>query len=62
MKNKNIIALPTLDPDDTYLVYCHEDSASILGAQKLIDAGFKTVYRLEGNYSAWVEAGYAVEI
>jgi len=34
---------------------------SITAAQKLIDAGFKTVYRLEGNYSAWVNAGYEVE-
>ncbi len=55
-------AIPTLDPDDTYLVYCHVDSASILGSEKLIDAGFKYVYRLEGNYSAWVDAGYDVEM
>ncbi|MBE0700129.1 MAG: rhodanese-like domain-containing protein, partial [Acholeplasmataceae bacterium] len=37
------------------------DSVSIAGASKLIDAGFENVYRLEGNYSAWVEAGYPVE-
>jgi rhodanese-related sulfurtransferase len=55
-------AIPTLDPDETYLVYCHVDSASILGSQKLIDAGFKSVYRLEGNYSAWVDAGYEIEM
>lgn len=54
-------AIPTLDKEATYLVYCHNDRASILGAQKLIDAGFKNVYRLEGNYSAWVEAGYPIE-
>ena len=54
-------AIPTLDKTATYLVYCHVDSASILGAQKLIDAGFETVYRLEGNYSAWVAAGYPIE-
>jgi len=54
-------AIPGLDENATYLVYCHVDSASILGSQKLIDAGFKNVYRLEGNYNAWVDAGYPVE-
>jgi rhodanese-related sulfurtransferase len=54
-------AIPTLDTGAEYLVYCHSDSASIAGAQRLIDAGFETVYRLEGNYAAWVDAGYPVE-
>lgn len=54
-------AIPNLDSGMTYLVYCHTDEASMLGAQKLIDAGFMSVYRLEGNYAAWVDAGYEVE-
>jgi rhodanese-related sulfurtransferase len=54
-------AIPTLNKTKTYLVYCHVDSVSIAGANKLIEAGFENVYRLEGNYSAWVEAGYDVE-
>lgn len=54
-------AIPMLDKNATYLVYCHVDSVAIRGAQKLIDAGFKKVYRLEGNYGAWVDAGYPVE-
>lgn len=54
-------AIPTLDPEGKYLVYCHVDSVSISGAQALVDAGFKNVYRLEGNYSAWVDAGYEIE-
>jgi rhodanese-related sulfurtransferase len=54
-------AIPNLDPNGKYLVYCHIDSVAINGAQKLIDAGFTTVYRLEGNYGAWVAAGYPVE-
>ncbi|MBD3329161.1 hypothetical protein GF357_01565 [Candidatus Dojkabacteria bacterium] len=54
-------AIPSLDKSATYLVYCHVDSASISGAQKLIDAGFEEVYRLEGNYSAWVDAGFPIE-
>ena len=54
-------AIPMLDKDKKYLVYCHVDSVSMQGAQKLVDAGFKNVYRLEGNYKAWVEAGYPIE-
>ena len=54
-------AIPMLDKNKKYLVYCHVDSVAIQGAQKLVDAGFKTVYRLEGNYSAWVDAGYPIE-
>ena len=54
-------AIPNLDKNAKYLVYCHVDSASILGAQKLIDAGFMDVSRLVGNYAAWVAAGYEVE-
>ena len=51
-------AIPTLDKTRTYLVYCHTDSASISGATKLVEAGIDQVFRLDGNYSAWVEAGY----
>jgi len=54
-------AIPTLDKTKDYLVYCHVDSAAISGANKLIEAGFETVYRLEGNYAAWVAAGYEIE-
>jgi rhodanese-related sulfurtransferase len=54
-------AIPALDKDATYLVYCHVDSVAIQGAQKLVDAGFQNVYRLEGNYGAWVDAGYPTE-
>jgi len=54
-------AITTLDKNRTYLVYCHADSVAIRGAQKLVDAGFTKVYRLVGNYTAWVDAGYPVE-
>ncbi len=49
------------DKDKMYLVYCHGDRPSIAAATKLKEAGFKHVYRLVGNYQAWVDAGYAVE-
>ncbi|MCR3906493.1 MAG: rhodanese-like domain-containing protein [Tenericutes bacterium] len=55
-------AIPMLDKSKVYLVYCHVDSVAIAGAEKLIEAGFETVNRLEGNYSAWVDAGYSIEM
>ena len=55
-------ALTTLDPEGQYLVYARYDAASVQGAQKLVDAGFKNVYRLLGNFQAWKAAGYEVEI
>lgn len=54
--------LKVWDKNSTYLVYCHSTKASRLGAQKFVEAGFKNVYRLEGNYKAWEEAGYPTEI
>ena len=53
--------IPTLDKSKSYLVYCHSDSVSIQGAKKLVSAGFQNVYRLKGNYAAWVDAGYPIE-
>jgi rhodanese-related sulfurtransferase len=53
--------LPSLDSEDMYLIYCHGDSPSISASEKLVDAGFEMVYRLEGNYQAWVDAGYDIE-
>jgi len=55
-------AISTLDDTVPYLVYCHVDSAAIAGANALIKAGFPTVYRLVGNYSAWENAGYPISI
>lgn len=53
--------IPTLDVDKTYLVYCHTDPPSTSGAQALVNAGIMKTYRLEGNYGAWVDAGYPIE-
>jgi len=53
--------IPDLDPDLTYLFYCHTDPPSTESAQALVDAGFTDVFRLEGNFAAWKNAGYPVE-
>ena len=50
-----------MDKTKAYLVYCHSDSPAMAGAQLMEDDGFENVYRLEGNYGAWADAGFAVE-
>ena len=50
-----------MDNTKSYLVYCHADSPAIAGAQLMEDAGFENVYRLEGNFGSWVDAGFDVE-
>jgi len=50
----------SMDKTKTYFVYSHDDSSSISGATKFVNAGFPRVYRLAGNYDAWVEAGNPV--
>ncbi|MDE4908691.1 rhodanese-like domain-containing protein [Methanogenium marinum] len=52
----------TMDKSRPYLIYCHTDEASISGAQAFVDAGFNPVHRLEGNYAAWVDAGYPIAV
>jgi len=53
--------IPDLDPEAKYLVYCHSDSVSMSGAQKLEDAGFKDIIRLLGNFQAWVDTDYEIK-
>lgn len=53
--------IPTLDENLTYLIYCHTDPPSTASAQAVVNAGIKNTYRLEGNYRAWVDAGYPTE-
>jgi rhodanese-related sulfurtransferase len=53
--------IPELDPNWTYLVYCHTDPPSTDSAQAIVDAGITDVFRLEGNYAAWKDAGYPTE-
>lgn len=50
--------IPALDKSRPYLVYSRTDDVSIAGARKMVSTGFSPVYRLKGNYEAWVSAGY----
>ena len=54
-------SLETFDRNKSYLVYCHAFGAPLTSARIMLDAGFKNVYALRGNYGAWVDAGYPVE-
>lgn len=51
-------ALQELDKDERYLVYYHTSTTSIKVAEMFTDAGFKKVYRLDGNFSSWVQEGF----
>lgn len=55
------MAAPEWDKEAMFLIYCHGDSPAIAAAKHLVENGFMHVYRLEGNYGAWVEAGYPIE-
>jgi len=59
--NDLLANLDKLDRKKATLVYCHGDAPAIFGANLLIANGFKPVFRLLGNYKAWVDAGYPVE-
>lgn len=53
--------LGELDPSQPHLVYCHGDGPAIRAAELLVANGFTSVYRLQGNYAGWVNAGLPVE-
>jgi len=42
-----------LDKNNTYLIYCKSGGRSSKSTKKMIAAGFKNVYNLEGGYSEW---------
>jgi len=50
-----------LDPHWRYLVYGRSRDASVAADGLLVEAGFRYVYRLDGDYDAWASAAYAVE-
>lgn len=54
-------SLPGLPQHTSYLIYCHADSPAQQAAAMVVASGREPVYRLIGNYAAWVEAGYPIE-
>ena len=48
-----------LDKTEIYLIYSRNDE-SRTAVKIMADNGFQNVYRLQGNYGAWVDAGFPV--
>ncbi len=48
--------IKTLDKNKTYLVYCKSGGRSGKCVNMMSDAGFESLYNLEGGYTAWVKA------
>ena len=44
-----------LNKEKPYLVYCRKGSRSTQATNKMLEAGFKEIYNLEGGYLAWSE-------
>lgn len=49
-----------LDKTKTYAVYCHSGRRSLIAANTMADAGFTSIYNLDGGVGAWGAAGYAL--
>jgi phage shock protein E len=49
--------IASLDMTKTYAVYCHSGRRSLIAANAMADAGFTSIYNLDGGIGAWSAAG-----
>jgi rhodanese-related sulfurtransferase len=49
--------IAALDKSKSYAVYCHSGNRSGVAVGKMADAGFKSLFNLEGGIQAWQAAG-----
>jgi rhodanese-related sulfurtransferase len=54
--------LGELDKNKEILVYCASGGRSATASQTLVDNGFSKVYNMLGGITAWISAGYWIEI
>ncbi len=54
-------ALPEWDKKIPYVIYGRDEEKSKQAAQKMIDSGFKQVFRLLGEFAAWEKGDYKIE-
>jgi rhodanese-related sulfurtransferase len=59
--NKVASNLNMFNKERAILVYCHGDAPAIFAADVLGKNGFPKVFRLLGNYGAWLNSGYPIE-
>ena len=52
--------IDALDKTKTYAVYCHSGRRSGIAASEMADAGFTSIYNLDGGIIAWGNAGYGL--
>lgn len=52
--------IEALDKSKTYLLYCQKGGRSDNAMQKMLNAGFKNVYGLNGGLNAWMTAGQSL--
>lgn len=52
--------ISALDKAGTYAVYCRSGNRSRTATQQMADAGFTTLYDLDGGITAWTAAGLPV--
>lgn len=50
-----------MDKNKTYLIYCRNNTDSLVAIQKLVGLGFQKLYRLSGGYNSWIGSKYKVE-
>jgi phage shock protein E len=53
--------IASLAKDKTYFVYCAKGGRSSKATEQMSDAGFKTLYNLEGGFVGWQEKGMPVQ-
>ena len=52
--------LASLDPDETYVVYCRSGNRTDSAMDVFDDLGFAVVYEVEGGIVGWVGAGLPI--
>lgn len=64
-----LVPLSSFDPqkilggqNQTVVLYCRSGQRSAMAAQRLLNAGFNNLAHLEHGISAWVRAGYPVQV
>lgn len=50
-----------MDKNKTYIIYCRNNTDSLIALQKLVNAGFQKLFHLSGGYNNWVSAKYKTE-